>query len=500
MTTPEVPFLAKAIQAHKSKVRTDLSFKKGQDVTVERVDQENDLYYGFYGKKEGWFPNYYVLPVEGGKPEARKKTKTRGATLTPGKEDGEEEGVNLVASDGAGDTGAVSKKELKKQQQAAKLAAKKDKKEQKRKQKKDKKVKGGGRRGSNGANENHTLEEGVPAIVEQTVAYLETPERLKLEGLFRVSGSQNDVKRLKGDYLAGKKVDLTKVMDPHTVAGVLKIFFRESPAPLLTFELYDCWIAAVATPQGGNVARSIQQVLALLPSTNKKILERLMGLLHKIIQHADVNLMNVNNLAIVFAPTLLRPPGDQIDIAIQDSSHANNLIKYMIEQYETIFATQSADDANAEGDAAKAKPGEQQEEFMKKIRRGSLLMAKGSMIGGHNTFTEMINNNDEDSNVEIDLSYNDIGGEGSESESTAGEEEEEEVSEEESSSGSDAHESGGGGVKLSMEEMMDKILEGHVNEVDDYLSTLDPPVAARTKKELLERIDALMNSEEFRDD
>ena len=70
-------------------------------------------------------------------------------------------------------------------------------------------------------------------------------ERLKLEGLFRVSGSLTDVKMIKDQYLKGKKVDLDKVADPHTVAGVLKIFFRESKDPLLTFELYDCWVAAV---------------------------------------------------------------------------------------------------------------------------------------------------------------------------------------------------------------------------------------------------------------
>lgn len=52
---------------------------------------------------------------------------------------------------------------------------------------------------------------------------------------------------------------------------------------------------------------------------------------------------------------------------------------------------------------------------------------------------------------------------------------------------------------MSMEEMMDKILEGRVNEVDDFLSTLDPDVAASTKKNLLERIDAIMQSEDFKD-
>jgi hypothetical protein len=42
----------------------------------------------------------------------------------------------------------------------------------------------------------------------------------------------------------GKKVDL-EGRDIHTVAGVLKLFFRELPEPLLTYELYDTFLAAV---------------------------------------------------------------------------------------------------------------------------------------------------------------------------------------------------------------------------------------------------------------
>ncbi len=116
---------------------------------------------------------------------------------------------------------------------------------------------------------------GLPAIIEDTISYLEhegtlepidptfssssssclqlnpslhiicCTDRLKLEGLFRVSGSLTDVRSLSAAFLRGTPPDLSNVQDPHTVAGVLKIFFREARDPLLTYELYDCWIAAV---------------------------------------------------------------------------------------------------------------------------------------------------------------------------------------------------------------------------------------------------------------
>ncbi len=65
-----------------------------------------------------------------------------------------------------------------------------------------------------------------------------------------------------------------------------------------------------------------------------------MGFLAKVALYSDVNLMTVNNIAIVFAPTLLRPLGDKMDQIIQDSGHGNYLIKLMIEEYNSIFEQQ----------------------------------------------------------------------------------------------------------------------------------------------------------------
>lgn len=39
-------------------------------------------------------------------------------------------------------------------------------------------------------------------------------------------------------------MELDKHGDPHTVAGLLKIYFRDSIEPLLTTKLYDEWIKA----------------------------------------------------------------------------------------------------------------------------------------------------------------------------------------------------------------------------------------------------------------
>jgi hypothetical protein len=129
------------------------------------------------------------------------------------------------------------------------------------------------------------------------------------------------------------------------------------------------------------------------------------------------------------------------------------------------------------------------------MRRGSLALARGSIIGGQNTF-QAANKTDEESPSEISVDYQDAG--------DATEATETEDSESEPASTTDDEEADETPAKpairpLSMQEMMEKILEGHVNEVDEYLATLPSDQTAKTKKELLEKIDAMMQSEEFKE-
>jgi hypothetical protein len=44
---------------------------------------------------------------------------------------------------------------------------------------------------------------------------------------------------------SGEDVDLSTCRDPHTVASLLKQYLRELPEPILTFDMYDSYIAAV---------------------------------------------------------------------------------------------------------------------------------------------------------------------------------------------------------------------------------------------------------------
>jgi hypothetical protein len=47
--------------------------------------------------------------------------------------------------------------------------------------------------------------------------------------------------------------------------------------------------------------------------------------------------MTPNNVAIVFAPNILRPPNENVSLALLDCATSNNLVRCMIEDYDLIF-------------------------------------------------------------------------------------------------------------------------------------------------------------------
>ena len=64
-------------------------------------------------------------------------------------------------------------------------------------------------------------------------------------GLFRIAAVQSEVRKLKAVYDKGSDPDLIELTnDPHLITSLLKMFFRELPEPLLTYELYECFMAA----------------------------------------------------------------------------------------------------------------------------------------------------------------------------------------------------------------------------------------------------------------
>ncbi|KAJ2796541.1 hypothetical protein H4R21_004668, partial [Coemansia helicoidea] len=181
----------------------------------------------------------------------------------------------------------------------------------------------------------------VPAIVEKCLTEIEL-RGLEEVGIYRVSGTAADVSRLRNLFNADPDaVELGSgdFDDINVVSGVIKQFLRELPEPLLTFSLYDGFINAASIDDYDERLWAIKDLVHALPTANYTVLKRLVEHLERVTDYEEVNHMYGTNLALVFGPSLLRPPpgSSSFALAMSNLGHAQSVIKNIILQYHWIF-------------------------------------------------------------------------------------------------------------------------------------------------------------------
>lgn len=160
------------------------------------------------------------------------------------------------------------------------------------------------------------------------------------EGLFRLSGQVTVRDELKKAIDQGEEIKWEQY-SPHDVAGILKLYFRDLPDPLFTYSLYSRFMAAVACKKDPeNNLEGIRKVLVQLPPGHRIVLQKLVAFLLMIIKHKENNKMGPEALARIFAPTLMRPPNDDMQATLADCSFQISLVRTVIENYDFMFSSE----------------------------------------------------------------------------------------------------------------------------------------------------------------
>ncbi|KAJ1834836.1 hypothetical protein LPJ63_001651 [Coemansia sp. RSA 2711] len=156
---------------------------------------------------------------------------------------------------------------------------------------------------------------GLPRVLEQLAALIGSLGGDRTEGLFRVPGDADVVAMTRLRIEAGQ-LDLSHVQDPNVPASLLKEWLRDLAEPLVPETLYE---QCVSAPHDPGTALS---VLALMPEASMRVLKFLLrflaGLLQPSVQARTK--MSASNLALVFGPTLLRNPANDLKNAFASSS------------------------------------------------------------------------------------------------------------------------------------------------------------------------------------
>ncbi|XP_073473491.1 rho GTPase-activating protein 31 isoform X1 [Aquarana catesbeiana] len=184
----------------------------------------------------------------------------------------------------------------------------------------------------------------VPLVLKSCAEFIETYG--VVDGIYRLSGITSNIQKLRQEFGSDPCPDLTKevyLQDIHCVGSLCKLYFRELPNPLLTYQLYTKFTDAVSCSVEGDQLSRIQNVIQELPPSHYRTLEYLSRHLTHIASFSSTTNMHIRNLALVWAPNLLRckeieDSGCNGDAAFLEVRVQQVVIEFILNHMEQIFS------------------------------------------------------------------------------------------------------------------------------------------------------------------
>ncbi|CAI9550691.1 unnamed protein product, partial [Staurois parvus] len=176
----------------------------------------------------------------------------------------------------------------------------------------------------------------VPNFVKMCIDHIEE-HGLDIDGLYRVSGNLAVIQKLRFAVTHDEKLDLndSKWEDIHVITGALKMFFRELPEPLFTYNYFNDFVNAIKQEPKHRV-QAVRDLIKQLPKPNQDTMQALFKHLKHVVEIGDKNRMNFQSLAIVFGPTLLKPEKETGNIAIH-TVYQSQIVELILMEHNSIF-------------------------------------------------------------------------------------------------------------------------------------------------------------------
>uniref|UniRef100_A0A915BC22 CRAL-TRIO domain-containing protein n=3 Tax=Parascaris TaxID=6254 RepID=A0A915BC22_PARUN len=158
----------------------------------------------------------------------------------------------------------------------------------------------------------------LPPIVIYLISFLRE-NSLEVEGLFRRSAEISSIKRLQERVNRGEEIDFLNE-EPYKgnllaasidASVLLKTFLRSLGEPVITNALYPRLTALSEVPKEKKLI-AICEFVRLMPPENALLLKTICRFLGEVASYSNVNMMNANNLSVVFGPNLTWPTDQQV--------------------------------------------------------------------------------------------------------------------------------------------------------------------------------------------
>ncbi|KAI9543337.1 hypothetical protein NQZ68_011986 [Dissostichus eleginoides] len=145
-------------------------------------------------------------------------------------------------------------------------------------------------------------------------------------GIYRISGSSSDINTLKTVFNSNLRdaVNRLRRAEVNVVSGVLKLYFRELPEPLIPADKFQSLARSLEIQDVDSRLVSMFSVLHSCPAPNRNTFLFVLHHLQRVSEKQDTNKMTLMNLATIFGPSLLRLPvaalghiGSSMDISVE---------------------------------------------------------------------------------------------------------------------------------------------------------------------------------------
>jgi len=163
---------------------------------------------------------------------------------------------------------------------------------------------------------------------------------LETEGIYRLSAGASQLNALRTAFNLAQDASTVPLKNesPIVLAALIKDYFRKLPLPLIPSKFYEPLLKAtegfkyLKDLKDGNV-KPLKSVLLQIPRRNLQTVKLICMHLVNVVKHTVQNKMDTKNLAIVFGPTLISPPSNEIDpmAAFKKQNEMNEVIRWLIE-------------------------------------------------------------------------------------------------------------------------------------------------------------------------
>ena len=161
---------------------------------------------------------------------------------------------------------------------------------------------------------------------------------MDVEGIYRKSGGNSQIQLVKEGFERTNDFDISDPdLDINAVTSTLKQYFRRLPTPLITFPVYDLLLSSISPPQrpASETVSSMRNAILELPPRHRDTLEFLVFHLARVVEREKSNLMTSLNVAVVFAPTVMRP--ESLTREMQESQEKNRAVQFLIDHCQGVF-------------------------------------------------------------------------------------------------------------------------------------------------------------------